>query len=46
MNPVRRVATWLPQWAEADRFNGGNRVATGGLDVEWQPGCQQEGAEA
>ena len=46
MSPVRSVATGLPLGVEAGRFHGGNRVAMGGPEVEWQPGCQEEGARA
>jgi len=46
MSPVGRVATGLPQGVEAGRIDGGNRVATGGSEVEWQPGCQEQGARA
>ena len=44
MSQVRAVATGLPRCAEAGRFYGGNRVATGSPEVEWQPGCQKERA--
>jgi len=46
MRRVRSVATALPLGVEADRLDGGNRVATGGPEVEWQPGCQEEGGRA
>ena len=46
MSPVRRVATWLPLGTEVGRFDGGNRVATCGPEVEWHPGCQEKGAWA
>ena len=46
MSPVRGVATKLPLGAEAGHFDRGNRDATGGTEVEWQPGCQNEGAGA
>ena len=46
MSRVRSVATGLPLGVEAGRFDGDNRVATGGQEVEWQPGCQEEGAGA
>jgi len=46
MSPARSVATGLPLGVEAGRFDGGNRVATGGAEVEWQPGCQERGMQA
>ena len=46
MNPGGSVATGLPRGVEAGRVDGGNRVATGGPEVEWQPGCQEQGARA
>jgi len=46
MSPVRTVATGLPLGVHAGRIDDGNRVATGGPEVEWQPGCQEEGVQA
>lgn len=42
MRRVRSVATGLSLDVEAGRVEGGNRVATGGPEFEWQPGCQEE----
>jgi len=46
MSPIGKVATGLPQGVEAGSAEGGNRVATGDQEVEWQPGCQEQGARA